>query len=86
MACGVPVIITPYCGIRSLVDGRAGLVVPPEKQPLAAALYQMVHDTALRHRLKEGCRAVTNQLSWDHLAEQMETCYEAAVEGSNDIH
>ena len=86
IACGVPVIITPYCGIRSLVDGRAGLVVPPEKQPLAAALYQMVHDTALRHRLKEGCRAVTNQLSWDHLAEQMETCYEAAVEGSNDIH
>ena len=86
MACGVPVIITPYCGIRSLVDGRAGLVVPPEKQPLAAALYQMVHDTALRHRLKEGCRAVTNQLSWDHLAEQMETCYEAAVEGSNDVH
>jgi hypothetical protein len=46
----------------------------------------MVHDTALRHRLQEGCRAVTNQLSWDHLAEQMETCYEAAVEGSNDIH
>ncbi|HWO39543.1 MAG TPA: hypothetical protein VNO32_63025, partial [Candidatus Acidoferrum sp.] len=63
-----------------------GLVVPPEKQPLAAALYQMVHDEGLRHRLKEGCRAVTDQLSWDHLAEQMETCYEAAVEGSNDVH
>ena len=86
IACGVPVIITPYCGIRSLVDGRAGLVVPPEKQPLAAALYRMLHDAPLRHRLKEGCRGVTDQLSWDHLAQQMETCYEAAVEGSNDIH
>ena len=86
MACGVPVIITPYCGIRSLVDGRAGLVVPPEKQPLAAAICQMVHDAALLHRLKEGCSAVTEQLSWDHLAEQMEACYEAAVGESNAIH
>jgi glycosyltransferase involved in cell wall biosynthesis len=86
IACGVPVIITPYCGIRSLVDGRAGLVVPPEKHPLAGALYQMVHDAALRHRLKEGCRAVTDELSWDHLAEQMEACYEAAVEGNNNVH
>ena len=31
IAYGVPVIITPFCGIRSLVDGRAGLVVAPEK-------------------------------------------------------
>ena len=81
IACGVPVVITPYCGIRSLVDGRAGLIVPPERHPLAAALYQMVHDAALRRRLKEGCRAVTEELSWDHLAEQMETCYQTAVRG-----
>ena len=86
IACGVPVIITPQCGIRSLVDGRAGLVVPPEKQPLAAALYQMVHDEALHRRLREGCRAVTEQLGWDRLAEQMESYYEAAVVGSSDVH
>jgi len=85
IACGVPVIITPYCGIRSLVEGRAGLVVLPEKQPLSAALHQMVHDKALRTRLSEGCRAVTEQLSWDRLAQQMESCYETVVVRRNDV-
>ena len=38
MACGIPVIITDSCGIRSLVEGQAGLVIPPEKEALAGAL------------------------------------------------
>jgi glycosyltransferase involved in cell wall biosynthesis len=84
IACGVPVIITPYCGIRSLVDGRAGLVVSPEKQPLAAALHEMVHDRALHSRLREGCRAITEQLSWERLAEQMEKYYAEAMDGNSD--
>ena len=72
IACGVPVIITPFCGIRSLVDGRAGLVVLPEKEALTVALKQMLHDKSLYARLREGCREVTSELSWDRLTEQME--------------
>jgi glycosyltransferase involved in cell wall biosynthesis len=86
MAYGVPVIITPYCGIRTLVeDGHAGLVVAPEKQPLAEALHRIVQDGILRNRLKEGCRAVTEKLSWDCLAGQMEEYYEEAMAANNGI-
>ena len=55
MACGVPVIITDACGIRSLVEGQAGLVIPPEKQALTDALRKMLGDKILYARFKEGC-------------------------------
>ena len=32
VASGIPVIITDACGIRSLIDGRAGLVIAPERE------------------------------------------------------
>ncbi len=75
IACGVPVIITPFCGIRSLVDGRAGLVIAPEKQALAAAIHKLISDRALYAKLKAGCVEVAAQLSWDRLTEQMEGYY-----------
>lgn len=85
IARGVPVIITPFCGIRTLVEGRAGLVVLPERQPLAESLRQMIHDRALYARLREGCRAVADQLSWDRLTVQMEDYYSAALAGRNGV-
>ena len=86
IACGVPVIITPYCGIHTLVEaGPAGLIVAPEKRPLKEAIYRMIHDEALRSRLREGCRAVTERLGWDHLAAEMEKYYAAAMTGENGV-
>jgi glycosyltransferase involved in cell wall biosynthesis len=86
MAYGVPVIITPFCGISSLVDGRAGLVVVPEKDALALALIRLLQDKLLHARLKEGCREVTSQLSWDHLTEQMEGYYQEVLAGEDGFH
>jgi glycosyltransferase involved in cell wall biosynthesis len=86
IAQNVPVIITPSCGICSLVDGRAGLVVVPEREALAAALKQLIHDKSLYARLKEGCREVTSQLSWDRLTEQMENYYKEVLAGSAGAH
>ena len=86
IACGIPVIVTPFCGIRSLVDGRAGLVVDPEKEPLAAALVRLLDDKTLHARLKEGCREVTSQLNWDHLTRQMEDYYKGILTRSNGVH
>ena len=86
IAYGVPVIITPFCGIRTLVDGRAGLVVAPEKAALTVALKRLLDDKELYAHLKEGCHEVTSQLSWDHLTNQMEGYYRevlARSDGSN---
>lgn len=75
MACGIPVIITDTCGIRSLVDGQAGLVIAPEKEALTNALRKMLTDKIIYAGFKDGCRRVAGQLSWDRLAERMEGYY-----------
>jgi len=79
MVCGVPVIVSDACGISSLVDGKAGLVIPPRTEELTAALQKMLRDKALYARFQQGCHQVANQLSWDHLAAQMETYYARAL-------
>jgi glycosyltransferase involved in cell wall biosynthesis len=75
MVHGVPVIISDACGIRSLVEHRAGLVVKPETEPLTEALRQLLSDRALYAKLKDGCRGVTDELSWTSLAAKMEGYY-----------
>jgi glycosyltransferase involved in cell wall biosynthesis len=79
IAFGIPVIITTCCGIRSLVDGRAGLVIAPEKRPLVAALRSLSSDPALYAKLKAGCSEVAAELGWDRLTEQMEAHYTRAL-------
>jgi len=76
MSCGVPVIITNACGIRSLVEGRAGLVIAPEREALIGALRSLIYDKDLYARFKDGCRRVADQLSWNRLTEQMEGYYD----------
>jgi glycosyltransferase involved in cell wall biosynthesis len=86
MACGIPVIITTACGIRSLVEGRAGLVIAPEKEELVEALRTLLRDQALYARFKEGCRRVAAELSWDRLTEQMEAHYTDVLAASHGAH
>jgi glycosyltransferase involved in cell wall biosynthesis len=86
IACDVPVIITNACGIRSLVEGRAGLVIAPEKEALVAALRSLLQDKALYERFKAGCREVADQLSWNLLAEQMEGYYTGVLAESHVVH
>ncbi len=53
MAAGRPVIASAVGGLREVVvDGRTGLLVPPDDPvALAAALARMIHDDGLRMRL-----------------------------------
>lgn len=75
IAFGIPTIISDCCGIRSLVDRRAGLVIAPEKQALIAALRTLISDERLYAKLKAGCNEVAAELGWDRLTEQMEGNY-----------
>lgn len=83
MACGIPVIITETCGIRSLVEGRAGLIISPEQKQLAAAIGKLISDEAMYKKFQEGCRAAAAELGWDRLSEQMEEYYAKAMESKN---
>jgi glycosyltransferase involved in cell wall biosynthesis len=86
MACGVPVIVTEACGIRSLVSDRAGLVIPTEKSALTQAIRRLLSDQSLYARLKEGCRTVVEELNWNRLSEQMEGYYKLALAEGNGFH
>ena len=79
VACGTPVLVTDRCGIAPIVDQRAGLVVPHDCAALEAGLSQILDDPALAARLRGGCEAVANSLSWAEPLAQMETLYRALI-------
>lgn len=79
MACGVPVVISRNCGIRTLVEGRAGLVIEVGREALSSALRSLLTDRTLYARLRAGCRDVTTQLGWEQIAAEMETHYEGVM-------
>ncbi|HEV2387551.1 MAG TPA: glycosyltransferase [Candidatus Acidoferrales bacterium] len=75
VASGVPVVVTDRCGIHSLVDGRAGLVVRRDRQALAQALGELWSNRALMASLRAGCRAVAEELSVERIVAQQEAFY-----------
>jgi glycosyltransferase involved in cell wall biosynthesis len=75
VACDIPVVVSDMCGIHSLIEGRAGLVVPVDRDSLVAALQQLLSDKAMYARFKAGCRQVVNELTWGTLSGQMENYY-----------
>ena len=76
VACGVPVVVTDRCGIASLVNQKAGVVIRRDGAELARALRELLENERLREHLRAGCREVTQALAWEKLAEQMERHYE----------
>lgn len=79
VACGTPVLLTDRCGMAQMVEGRAGLVVPHERDALAAALERLLGDAALQERLKEGCAEVTRELGWEEPLALMQALYAELV-------
>ncbi len=75
IASGVPAVVTDRCGIHSLIDGRAGLVVQRETKALAAALKALAEDADLQYRLRSGCPAVVDQLSLEKIVVALEGIY-----------
>jgi glycosyltransferase involved in cell wall biosynthesis len=83
IASGVPVIISDRCGISSLVEGRAGLVIPVDTAALAKAIETLLTDKSMYQKFRQGCRAVTAELGWDRLSEQQEGYYVKAMGSKN---
>jgi glycosyltransferase involved in cell wall biosynthesis len=79
VACGTPVLVTDRCGVAPLVDGRAGLVVPHNREAVAAALGQLLDHPALRERLQQGCAEVARELDWEEPLSQTEALYTALL-------
>jgi len=79
-ASGVPVVVTDRCGIHSLVNHRAGLVVPREREAVAGAIRALVMSPALREQLRAGCHGVTEELGLEKIVSVLEGFYRECVD------
>jgi glycosyltransferase involved in cell wall biosynthesis len=68
MRCGTPVIASTLSSLPELV-GDAGLLVDPEKIPIADAMGQLATDPQLRQTLRERGYAQAQQFNWSHAAQ-----------------
>jgi glycosyltransferase involved in cell wall biosynthesis len=81
MASGLPVIITRQCHFPEAADAKAGLVIEPEVNQLAAALEKLLNEPTLRQEMgSNGRRLVAEKFTWDKVADQMIKMYEEVLD------
>lgn len=79
VACGTPVLVTDQCGVAALVDGRAGLVVPHDRDALTSALERLLDQRELYEQLREGCAGVAQSLGWREPLDETQALYAELV-------
>jgi glycosyltransferase involved in cell wall biosynthesis len=82
VACGTPVIVTDHCGIAPLISQRAGLVTAYDSRAVAQTLRDLLDDRSLYRRVKDGCRQVAHEISWDRLVQAMLHFYTEVTDNS----
>ena len=78
MACGLPVITTPFAGAAELmVDGVHGRLVnsPTDISGLAAAMRSLADDADARARMGGAAAALMHDHTWDQVAERTLAAY-----------
>jgi len=76
LASGVPAVVTPDGGPKSIVrDGETGRVVPDEE--FAAAVSGILRDPATHAEMREAARAYALTASWDSVFEGVYAGYES---------
>jgi glycosyltransferase involved in cell wall biosynthesis len=86
VACLTPVLLTDRCGVAAMIDGRAGLAVPYEREALAAGLAQLLNDSALQQRLRNGCAEVATELGWAEPLDETEALYATLAGKANSTN
>lgn len=86
-ACGVPVVAFAVGGIPDLVQHEVnGLLVPPgDADALAAALYRLMTDHALRARLGATARETSAHLDWELLARRLDVIYSQVLQSPSGM-
>jgi glycosyltransferase involved in cell wall biosynthesis len=76
LASELPVVISEHCHFPEVAEHGAGLVVPLERDALAAALNQVLADSDLRsHMGSAGRRLVESRYTWEKVAEKCDRVY-----------
>jgi glycosyltransferase involved in cell wall biosynthesis len=85
MAVGVPVVASRVEGVSDLlVDGRTGLIVPPNSAaPLANAIEQILADPVQARKMSRSAQHfVQESFAWQHVIDQYEQLYRELLASS----
>jgi len=78
---GVPIVMTNVCEISDLINERAGIVVPAEKQAIADAIDRLLQDTRLRKQLSEEAQALARQeFSITSVVDRLDVVYARVID------
>ena len=84
LASGVPAIVTPDGGPKSIVrDGETGRIVPDEQ--FAAAASEILRDPPRHAMMRESARAYALTASWDAVFEGVYSGYETVLPSQKNI-
>lgn len=82
LASGVPAIVTPDGGPRTIVrNGLTGRIVPDDQ--FTAAISAILADPAQHARMRQAAREYALTASWDSVFEGMYAAYETILPRSN---
>jgi glycosyltransferase involved in cell wall biosynthesis len=75
LASGVPAIVTPDGGPRTIVrDGETGRIVPDDR--FTSAITEILADRARHAKMRQAARAYAITASWDAVFEGVYAAYE----------
>ena len=78
LASGVPAVVTPDGGPKSLVqEGRTGCIARDEE--FAAAIAGILHDPGLHETMRRNARAFALAASWDSVFEKVYAAYQPVL-------
>ena len=71
LACGAPVLVTTTCHIPHVAQAGAGLVVPPEVEPVSRGMEELLGDDRMRREMgANGPRLIASRFTWEKVARQ----------------
>jgi glycosyltransferase involved in cell wall biosynthesis len=80
MACGLPVITTPYGTEDYAFDGVNAIVVPPQDpKVLAEAIIRLLDDKDLREKLSKEGLNTAKKFTWDKTTDKVEELFKNAL-------
>ena len=80
MACGVPIVATNVGGVPEVLQsGRAGLLVPPNADAIAAGIIALIRDSAWRSALCEAGLVRVRDFDIANVVSRFERLYEETI-------
>jgi len=84
MACGAPIITTPYGTEDFAFDEDNALIVPPRKpEILADAVLRLLDDEGLRERFRKEGPVTAKQFTWDKTTDSFEMFFKKALKNNS---